>query len=122
MLLISIYTKRIKYHGFRGQVRLELSSDNAAVTVRPANLPPNAAVVRSILLNLSLVDISHLFTKVPIHFLLGVHSFDLNQGRVWVLVRLRPFVTQNRSSHIEPAPNNQNQKIQKIKTLNESRN
>ena len=78
------------YHGFGGKVGLELGTDYTAVTMGPADLTPNASVVRPILLNLGLVNVSQLLPQVPGNLLLGVHSLDLNQGCVWVLVGLGP--------------------------------
>lgn len=58
--------------------------------MRPRNLAPNATVMAPVLLYLSLVNVSQTLPGVPCHFLLGVDVLDLNQGRVWVLVRFRP--------------------------------
>lgn len=69
----------LRSHGFRWEVGLELSSDNTAVTVWPADLSPNATVVRSILLHLSLVDVCHALPEVPSDLLLSVNTLDLNQ-------------------------------------------
>lgn len=61
------------------------------------DLSPYATVVRVILLNLGLVNVSQAFTKVPRYFLLSVNSLNLYQRCVWVLIRLRPIttITQN---------------------------
>lgn len=83
------------YHRFRRQIGLELSTNNTTVPVRPGNLAPNATVVRSILLHLCLVDVGQALPGVPRHLFLGVHSLNLNQRSVRVLVRLRPSPTQN---------------------------
>jgi len=91
------------YHGFGGEVRLELGTDYTAVTMRPADLAPNAAIVRPILLNLSLVNVSQLLPQVPGNLLLGVHPLDLNQRCVWVLVRLGPVGIQITQVIIHPS-------------------
>lgn len=66
-------------HGFRRKIGGELSTNNTSVTMRPANLAPNAAVVGPILLSLSLVNVCNLLPQIPRHFFLCVHSFDLHQ-------------------------------------------
>lgn len=75
-----------KYHGFRRQIGLELSTNDTRVSVRPDNLSPNATIVGAVLLHLSLVDVSQALPSVPPNLLLGVHSLDLKQRRVRVLV------------------------------------
>lgn len=67
-----------KYHGLGREVGLELSANNATVTMRPNDLSPNATVVRSVLLHLGLVNVRHALPLVPSDLLLRVHSFDLN--------------------------------------------
>jgi len=54
--------------------------------MRPRNLPPNAAVMASILLHLSLVNIGHSLAGIPPYFFFGVHSLNLDQGCVGILV------------------------------------
>uniref|UniRef100_A0A1J3JLX8 Uncharacterized protein n=1 Tax=Noccaea caerulescens TaxID=107243 RepID=A0A1J3JLX8_NOCCA len=88
-------------HGLRRQVGCEFSTDNTAVTMRPGYFSPDATVVATILLCLSLVDVSHPLSLVPCYLLSSVDSFDLNKGCVWVLVRLRPFVSEDGSSNVE---------------------
>jgi hypothetical protein len=89
--LISIkVTASLQYHGFWWKIRLELSTNNTTVTMRPNHLPPNAAIVGTILLHLGLVDISHALASIPRNLLLCVHSLNLDQRGVWVLVRLGP--------------------------------
>ena len=78
-----------KYHRLGWQVGLELGSNNATVSVRPSDLAPDAAVMRAVLLDLGLVDVGHPLPAVPLNFLLGVHTLDLDQRCVWVLIRLR---------------------------------
>lgn len=58
--------------------------------MRPGDLTPNATVMAPVLLYLSLVNVSQTLPGVPCHLLLGVDVLDLNQGRVWILVRFRP--------------------------------
>ena len=58
--------------------------------MRPGNLSPDATVVTTVLLGLSLVDVSHPLSLVPCHLLGSVDSFDLDKGCVWVLVGLGP--------------------------------
>ena len=45
--------------------------------MRPGNLSPDATVVTTVLLGLSLVDVSHPLSLVPCHLLGSVDSFDL---------------------------------------------
>ena len=71
--------------------------------MRPGNLSPDTAVVATVLLCLSLVDVSHPLSLVPVYLLLSVNSFDLDEGRVWILVGLRPFVSEDGSPHVESA-------------------
>lgn len=97
------------YHGFGREVGLELGANNTTVTMRPNHLAPNAPIVRPVLLHLSLVDISHAFTCVPPHLLFRVHTLDLDQRCVWVLVRLRPLknkTKQIRKTQKRVKPNN----------------
>jgi hypothetical protein len=68
-----------KYHGLWRQVGLELSSDNTAVSMRPCDLAPNAAIMGSLLLHLGLVDVCHALTSIPCNFFLGVDSLNLDQ-------------------------------------------
>ena len=84
----------LKYHGLRRQVRCEFGTDNTAVTMRPGNLSPDAAVVATVLLGLSLVYVSHPLSLVPCYLLCSVDSFDLDKGCVWVLVGLGPTQQQ----------------------------
>lgn len=56
--------------------------------MRPPDLAPNATIVRSVLLDLGLVNVSHFLSTVPRHLLFGIHPLDLNQGRVRVLIGL----------------------------------
>ena len=86
----TLQSQNKNYHGFRRKVRLELSTNDTAVTVRPGDLSPDAPIVGPILLHLGLVDVRQSLPAVPIHLLLGVHSLHLDQRRVWVLVRFRP--------------------------------
>jgi len=83
------YLKK-KYHGLWRQVGLELSSDNTAVSMRPCDLAPNAAIMGSLLLHLGLVDVCHALTSIPCNFFLGVDSLNLDQWCVGILVGLRP--------------------------------
>lgn len=86
------------YHGFGREVGLELGANNTTVTMRPNHLAPNAPIVRPVLLHLSLVDISHALTCVPPHLLFRVHTLDLDQRCVWVLVRLRPLKNKTKQN------------------------
>lgn len=74
------------YHWSRRKVWLEFCTNNTTVTVRPCNLAPNAAVMSSILLHLGLVDICHPLASIPRYLFLGVHSLDLDERCVRVLV------------------------------------
>ena len=57
--------------------------------MRASNFTPDASVVRTLLLNLGLVDVSQTLPAVPGYLFLGVHALDLDQRRVFLLVRLR---------------------------------
>lgn len=96
-MIHKISINREQYHGFWGKIGLELSTNNTTVTMWTRDLSPYATVVRVILLNLGLVNVSQAFTKVPRYFLLSVNSLNLYQRCVWVLIRLRPIttITQN---------------------------
>lgn len=83
------------YHGLGWKIGGELGANDTSVTMRPRDLSPNATVVAAVLLYLSLVNVSQTLPGVPGHLLLGVDVLDLNQGRVWVLVRLRPAQNPN---------------------------
>ena len=89
---IKIYRNifHLEYHGFGRQVGLELSTNNTTVTMWPDNLAPNAAIVGTVLLHLSFVDVRQTLATVPINLLLGVYSLNLEQRGVWILVRLGP--------------------------------
>lgn len=80
-------------HRFGWQVGPELSPDNATVPMRASNFSPDASVVRTLLLDLGLVDVSQALPAVPSYLFLGVHALDLDQRRVLLLVRLRSLVT-----------------------------
>ena len=90
ILSISATITSSHYHGFWWKIGRELGTNNAAVTVRPSHLTPNAAIVTPILLHFGLVDISHTLASIPPNLLLGVHSLNLDQGCVGVLVWLGP--------------------------------
>nr|GMC63903.1 LIM domain-containing protein WLIM2b-like [Ipomoea batatas] len=63
LLRIEVEGATKTHHGFGWEVGLELSSDDATVAVRPADLSPDAAVVRAALLGLSLVDVGHTLSQ-----------------------------------------------------------
>nr|GMC95968.1 hypothetical protein VITISV_014592 [Ipomoea batatas] len=52
-----------EYHGFRRKIGLELSSNDAAIAVRPADLSPDAAVVRAADLRFGLVHVRHTLSQ-----------------------------------------------------------
>jgi len=64
--------------------------------MRPSDFAPNATVVRTVLLCLCLVDVSQTLTLVPIDLLLSVHTFNLDERSVGILVRLGPETLLNR--------------------------
>ena len=76
------------YHRLWWKIWLEFCTNNTTVTVRPCNLTPDATVMGSILLHLGLVDICHSLASIPCYLLFGVHSLNLDQRCVWVLVWL----------------------------------
>lgn len=90
LILMIICSKKRTYHGFRWKVWCELSTDNTSVTMRPSDFAPNATVVWAILLSLCFVDVSHALSLVPVNLLLSVHTFNLDEGSVGILVWLGP--------------------------------
>ena len=74
------------YHWFGRKIWFEFGTNNTTVTMRPCNLAPYATVMGSVLLHLGLVDICHFLAGIPSNLFLSVHSFNLDQRCVWVLV------------------------------------
>lgn len=77
------------YQSGRRKVLPELGAHYSAVPVSSRDLSPDDPEKGAILLGLPLVDIRQSLSQVPIHLLLGVYAFNLNQRRARVLVRLR---------------------------------
>jgi hypothetical protein len=86
------------YQGRRGKVAPESGADNSTATVRADHLAPNAPELRSILLGLGLVHVGQPLSKVPVHFLTCIHTFNLKERGAGVLVRLGPAQPRIHSS------------------------
>ena len=84
----------------RRQVVLELRANNPRRSVRSRNLTPHGSVHRPLLLRVRLVHVAELLPQVKRGGGLVRNVFQLDQRRVFVLVRSRSFVPQNDATDV----------------------
>ena len=83
-------------HGSGRKISSELCSYHAVVSMSLSDSAPDDSESAVVACVLCLVDVSQTLTLVPINLLLSVHTFNLDERSVRVLVRLGPETLLNR--------------------------
>ena len=89
--------------GLGGQVSGELGLDRSTVSVVSGDLAPHGSDLGTSLEGLSLVDVSHSLAEVVLSVSLSVHSLDLEDGVVGLLVTLTLGVSSDNGLSVESA-------------------